>query len=323
MKLYVNGVQEGSIAGPASIVTNNLGLGIGAQPDGISQLQGAMDDVHLYYRALSPREIQALALHPAGNSAPDAPTVPLPANGATGVSTLADPERGCLRPRQRPADGHLLRPAARERQLHPDRPAHGCRLGHRLDTDAWASLGAGQTSSGTRPSTTATHTRPGPTWTFHTTAERRPRLRRRRRHRDRARSPRTRQPATSSRASTATSSPPATTSIDSGTAAEFTNCYATTPWGDPSVKSRTRPVPGNHDWGTGRPGQPQRLLRLLRRAATDAGGKSYYSYDIAAQQLARRQPRQRVRSTCPAAAPPARRRSSGSRPTWPPTAPRT
>ena len=32
MRLYVNGVQEGTIAGPASIATNNLGLGIGAQP---------------------------------------------------------------------------------------------------------------------------------------------------------------------------------------------------------------------------------------------------------------------------------------------------
>ena len=39
--------------GPASIVTNNLGVGIGAQPDGTSPLQGAMDDVRLYNRALS------------------------------------------------------------------------------------------------------------------------------------------------------------------------------------------------------------------------------------------------------------------------------
>ena len=69
MKVYVNGVEEGSLAGPASIVTNNLGLGIGAQPDGVSQLQGAMDDVHLYNRALSLAEIQALASTSNGSSA--------------------------------------------------------------------------------------------------------------------------------------------------------------------------------------------------------------------------------------------------------------
>ena len=51
-------------------MTNNLGLGIGAQPDGVSQLQGAMDDVHLYSRALSLSEIQALAAAPVANSAP-------------------------------------------------------------------------------------------------------------------------------------------------------------------------------------------------------------------------------------------------------------
>ena len=75
--------RKDSIAGPASIATNNLGLGIGAQPDGASQLQGAMDDVHLYSRALSLSEIQALAAAPGGNSAPDAPTAPLPANAST------------------------------------------------------------------------------------------------------------------------------------------------------------------------------------------------------------------------------------------------
>ncbi len=71
---------------------------------------------------------------------------------------------------------------------------------------------------------------------------------------------------------------------DHGTAAEFTNCYATTPWGDPSVKSRTRPVPGNHDWGADAPGATNSLagyFGYFGSAATDANGKSYYSYDIA------------------------------------------
>ena len=67
-----------------------------------------------------------------------------------------------------------------------------------------------------------------------------------------------------------------------GTAADFANCYATTPWGDPSVKSRTRPVPGNHDWGTGVTNTLAGYNGYYGANATDAGGKSYYSYDIAA-----------------------------------------
>ena len=67
-----------------------------------------------------------------------------------------------------------------------------------------------------------------------------------------------------------------------GTAADFANCYAPTPWGDPSVKSRTRPVPGNHDWGTGATNTLAGYNGYYGANATDAGGKSYYSYDIAA-----------------------------------------
>ena len=61
IRLYVNGVQEGTLAGPASVVANSLGLGIGAQPDGVSALQGAMDDIGVYDHALTLAEIQALA----------------------------------------------------------------------------------------------------------------------------------------------------------------------------------------------------------------------------------------------------------------------
>ena len=71
IRLYVNGVQEGgNLAGPASITTNNLALGIGAQPDGTSKLQGAMDDVLLYNTALSASEIAALAGVAPGNTPP-------------------------------------------------------------------------------------------------------------------------------------------------------------------------------------------------------------------------------------------------------------
>ena len=73
MRLYVNGVRKGSIAVPGLDRDEHLGLGIGAQPDGVSQLQGALDDVYVYNRALSTSEIQALASTSTGNSAPDRP----------------------------------------------------------------------------------------------------------------------------------------------------------------------------------------------------------------------------------------------------------
>ena len=37
---------------------------------------------------------------------------------------------------------------------------------------------------------------------------------------------------------------------DNGLLSEFTNCYAPS-WGIPSIKSRTRPTSGNHDFGNG------------------------------------------------------------------------
>ena len=67
---------------------------------------------------------------------------------------------------------------------------------------------------------------------------------------------------------------------DNGTAAEFTNCYATTPWGSAPVKSRTRPIPGNHDWGLGITNNLDGYFGYFG-AAANAGGTSYYSYDIA------------------------------------------
>ena len=60
-RLYVNGDEVGNAAGPASIATNSLSLGIGADSVGDSGLDGSMDDVRLYDRALSPTEIADLA----------------------------------------------------------------------------------------------------------------------------------------------------------------------------------------------------------------------------------------------------------------------
>jgi len=68
-----------------------------------------------------------------------------------------------------------------------------------------------------------------------------------------------------------------------GTTEEYANCYATTPWGDVSVLSRTRPVAGNHDWGIGGTINRNNLdpyFAYFGDNATDANGKSYYSYDI-------------------------------------------
>ena len=68
MRLYINGVQEASLATTVPITTNNLPLTIGAQ-DGTTAsrwFMGWMDDARVYNRALSLAEIQALF----GNTAP-------------------------------------------------------------------------------------------------------------------------------------------------------------------------------------------------------------------------------------------------------------
>ena len=75
-----------------------------------------------------------------------------------------------------------------------------------------------------------------------------------------------------------------------GTAAEFTNCYDPS-WGAPGIKSRTRPVPGNHDWGTGAHEQPGRLLRLLRCRGDRRWREELLQLRHRRQQLARREPR--------------------------------
>jgi hypothetical protein len=60
---------------------------------------------------------------------------------------------------------------------------------------------------------------------------------------------------------------------EKGTAAEFQNCYDTT-WGE--FKARTRPVPGNHEYG-----EPT-ASAYFQYWGAQAGpvGKGYYSYDL-------------------------------------------
>ena len=62
---------------------------------------------------------------------------------------------------------------------------------------------------------------------------------------------------------------------DNGTAAEFTTCYGPS-WGRPAIKSRTKPVAGNHDYNTaGASG----YYGYFGAAAGDPT-KGYYAYDL-------------------------------------------
>ena len=80
IRLYINGVEEGSIVANVAIATNSLPLSIGAESNGARALQGAMDDIRLYSRALSASEISALATVAPANTAPVA------TNGTLAVS---------------------------------------------------------------------------------------------------------------------------------------------------------------------------------------------------------------------------------------------
>ena len=62
-----------------------------------------------------------------------------------------------------------------------------------------------------------------------------------------------------------------------GTAAEFTNCYGPS-WGRPSIKGRTRPVPGNHDYNTA---NATGYFGYFGAAAGDPA-KGYYAYNAGA-----------------------------------------
>jgi hypothetical protein len=64
---------------------------------------------------------------------------------------------------------------------------------------------------------------------------------------------------------------------DNGTAAEFTNCYGPS-WGRASIKARTRPVPGNHDYNTA---NGAGYFGYFGAAAGNPA-KGYYAYDAGA-----------------------------------------
>ncbi len=89
MKIYVNGVLEGTVTGPAAIATNTLSLGIGAQSDATRRFEGAMDDARVYDRALSAEEIRLLANRPPTVDAGIDQTITLP-DSATLTGTVSD-----------------------------------------------------------------------------------------------------------------------------------------------------------------------------------------------------------------------------------------
>ena len=55
LRIYINGILDGTTPGVTTIAANPLPLGIGAQPDatGTRSLKGQMDDVRIYNRALT------------------------------------------------------------------------------------------------------------------------------------------------------------------------------------------------------------------------------------------------------------------------------
>ena len=98
IRLYVNGVQVATKPAPPAITTNNLALGIGGQADGVSTLQGAMDDVLVYNSALTAAEIAALA----GITPPNTPPTLNPIGNKSAqvgtqlafTATASDPDAG-------------------------------------------------------------------------------------------------------------------------------------------------------------------------------------------------------------------------------------
>ncbi|MHA7133389.1 LamG-like jellyroll fold domain-containing protein [Oerskovia turbata] len=90
LRIYVNGVEQGNVAGPAAVGVNTLPLVIGAQPDGVFPFQGAVDGVRLHDRALSAAQIAELVQ---GGGPP--PTTPVATDGAS-VTTAGAAVAGTL-----------------------------------------------------------------------------------------------------------------------------------------------------------------------------------------------------------------------------------
>ncbi len=221
----------------------------------------------------------SLTVTPA-NSAPNAPTLNAPGNGATGIGTSPTLSIDVSDPNSDPFTVTFFgRPFASGNFAQIGQNT-GVASGS-TTTKSWPGLGAGQEFEWYATVGDGTLTTTGPTWTFHTAAGADPVF-----------------VGTGDIASCAITEDTATGNIiqgiegnvftvgdnvyDTGTSTEYGNCYATIPWGSPGVKSRTRPAPGNHDWGnTGTSSDNlDGYFGYFGAAATDQDGNSYYSYDI-------------------------------------------
>ena len=270
IRLYINGVQEATLPATVAIATNTLPLSFGAEANGARALQGAMDDIRLYSRALSASEISALV--PAAH-APNAPTLNAPTNGATGTTasptldvTVTDPDAAPMTVkffgRTYESGVYTL-------------------IGTRTDvvsgattSVSWPNLAPGQRYQWFATADNGSATTASSTWTFSTQEGSAPVL----------------VGVGDIAGCGAAFGDEATAAVvqgvsgavfttgdnvyQNGTATEFAECYQPS-WG--AVKNRTRPAPGNHDWNTG---TLDGYFGYFGASATDADGKSYYSYDV-------------------------------------------
>src|SRR3989344_5748408 len=77
MRLYKDGIEVGSSAKSGTINTDTtIPANIGRNPDGSNHIDGTMDDVRIYNRALSTSDIQALYAYTGGPPDTQAPTTP-------------------------------------------------------------------------------------------------------------------------------------------------------------------------------------------------------------------------------------------------------
>src|SRR6185503_10151304 len=212
---------------------------------------------------------------PPGNQAPNAPTVNAPANGAPSVGTsptldvnVSDPEASPLTVTffGRPSASGIFAQIAQNTSV-----ASGSNT-----TTTWPSLDSGQQYEWYVTVSDGNATTTGPTWTFRTAAGADPVFVGAGDIADCGRP----QDTTTAAIIQGVDGNVFTTGDNvypTGTAANFNDCYDPT-WG--AFKSRTRPIAGNHDWGTGVTNSLTDYFAYFGSNATDPGGKSYYSYDI-------------------------------------------
>ncbi len=223
---------------------------------------------------------------PAPNTAPDAPTLNSPTDGATGVGTsptldvrVSDPDVNALTVTYygRPyASGNFSQIAQ-----HTGVTTTG-------DTATWNGLGEGQEFEWYVTVSDGIATTTGDTWTFHTIpstdtvfvgAG------------DIADCGRTQDTATGNVLGGIDGTVWTTGDnvYPAGMGTNYPDCYGATPWGAAPQLTRTRAVPGNHDWGTGQtpPGTGNETLAdyfaYFGPNSQGSLGESYYSYDIDTQ----------------------------------------